>query len=40
MYSFIEAKNACQLMKHAHERGELSTAEYRRWVKEQREIGW
>jgi len=40
MYSFLEAKNARQLMKHAHERGELSTVEYRRWVKEQRELGW
>lgn len=40
MYSFLEVKNARQLMKHAHERGEISDADYREWVKEQRGIAW
>jgi hypothetical protein len=29
MYSFIEAKNARNFMKHLHERGEISSGEYR-----------
>jgi len=29
MYSFLEIKNARNLMKHLHERGEVSDAEYR-----------
>jgi hypothetical protein len=28
MYSFLETKNARNFMKHLHERGEISTAEY------------
>jgi len=35
MYSFLETKNARNLMKHLLERGEISGTEYRKWVKEQ-----
>lgn len=40
MYSFLETRNARNLMKHLHQRGEISGAEYRRWIKEQRSIAW
>jgi hypothetical protein len=35
MYSFLETKNARNLMKRLHERGEVSDAEYRAWKKKQ-----
>lgn len=35
VYSFLEIKNARNLMKHLHERGEISEAEYRAWKKKQ-----
>jgi hypothetical protein len=40
MYAFLEERNARQLMRHAHERGEISSAEYRRWVKSHRGMAW
>lgn len=36
MYSFLETKNARNLMKHLHERGEISDPEYRDWRKKQK----
>ena len=36
MYSFLETKNARNLMKHLHERGEVSDAEYKAWKKKQK----
>lgn len=38
MYSFLETKNARNFMKHLHERGEISTVEYRAWKKKQANI--
>lgn len=35
MYSFFEIKNARNLMKAVHERGEMSDAEYKAWKKKQ-----
>ena len=40
MYSFLEVKNARNLMKHLHQRGEISDAEYRKWMKGQGSIAW
>ena len=40
MYSFLETRNARNLMKHLHQRDEISNAEYRKWMKEQRSIAW
>lgn len=34
MFSFLEIKNARNFMRHLHERGEVSDAEYRAWKKE------
>jgi hypothetical protein len=39
MYSFLEIKNARNLMKGLHEKGEVSDAEYRAWQKKQPKIG-
>jgi hypothetical protein len=36
MYSFLEITNARNFMKLLHERGELSSAEYRAWKKKQK----
>lgn len=36
MYSFIETKNARNLMKHLHASGEVSDAEYKAWKKKQK----
>lgn len=33
MYSFLEIRNARNLMKHLHESGEVSDAEYKAWKK-------
>lgn len=33
MYAFLEIKNARNLMKHLHKRGEISSAKYRAWKK-------
>jgi hypothetical protein len=38
MYSFLETKNARNFMKHLHERGEISDAEYRAWKKKQKTV--
>jgi hypothetical protein len=38
MYSFLEMKNARNFMKHLHERGEISDAEYRAWKKKQKMV--
>lgn len=38
MYSFLEIKNARNLMKHLHKRGEISDAEYRAWKRKQTKI--
>jgi hypothetical protein len=38
MYSFLEIRNARNLMKHLHRRDEISTAEYRAWKKKQKRI--
>ncbi len=38
MYSFLETKNARNLMKHLHERGEVSDAAYKAWMKNQRKF--
>jgi hypothetical protein len=35
MYSFLEVKNARNLMKHLHEDGQISDSEYRAWEKGQ-----
>lgn len=35
MYSFLETKNARNLMKHLHQDGEISDVEYRAWSKKQ-----
>jgi hypothetical protein len=35
MYSFLEVKNARNLMKHLHEDGKISDAEYGAWMKKQ-----
>ncbi|SRR6266568_2403626 len=40
MYSFLEAKNARNLMKHLYEGGKLSEAEYQKWMKGQIPITW
>jgi hypothetical protein len=40
MYSFLETKNARNLMKHLYQRGEITPAEYRRWMKDQQPITW
>jgi hypothetical protein len=37
-YSFLEIKNARNLMKHLHKAGEISDAEYKAWVKKQAKI--
>jgi hypothetical protein len=39
MYSFIETRNARNLMKALHARSEVSDSEYRAWKKEQKKIG-
>lgn len=39
MYSFLEVKNARNLMKHLHEDGKISGAEYRAWEKGQKRFG-
>jgi hypothetical protein len=36
MYSFLETKNARNFMKHLHEKGQVSDAEYRAWKKKSR----
>ncbi len=38
LYSFLETKNARNFMKHLHERGEISDAEYRAWKKEHKTL--
>jgi hypothetical protein len=38
MYSFLETKNARNFMKHLHERGEISGAEYRAWKRKQKTV--
>jgi len=38
MHSFLEIKNARNLMKHLYERSEISGAEYRTWKKKQTRI--
>lgn len=38
MYSFLETKNARNLMKHLNEHGEVSNAEYKAWKKKQEKI--
>jgi hypothetical protein len=35
MYSLLQIKNARNLMKHLHEDGQISHAEYKRWLKKQ-----
>jgi len=35
MFSFLEVRNARNLMKHLHERGEISGAEYNAWKRKQ-----
>jgi len=40
MYSFLKVKNARNFMKHLHERGEISDAEYRKWMKGQESMAW
>jgi hypothetical protein len=37
MYSFLETKNARNLMKHLHDKGEVSDVEYKAWKKKQKE---
>jgi hypothetical protein len=39
MFSFLEIKNARNFMKHLHERGKISNAEYITWKKKQEKIG-
>jgi hypothetical protein len=36
MFEFMELKNARNLMKHPHEDGEISNAEYKAWQREYR----
>jgi hypothetical protein len=38
MFSFLEIKNARNLMRHLREKGSVSDAEYRAWKKEQERI--
>ena len=38
MYSFLETKNARNLMKHLHKNGQISDAEYAVWKKKQTSI--
>jgi hypothetical protein len=38
MYSFLEIKNARNFMKHLHEDGKISDAEYKAWKKKQLKI--
>jgi hypothetical protein len=38
MYSFLETKNARNFMKHLHEIGEISDAEYRAWKKKRKMV--
>ena len=40
MYAFLEEKNARNLIKQLHKRGEISGVEYRRWVKSHTGIAW
>ncbi len=40
MYLFLETKNARNLMKLLFERGEVSGAEYRRWLRGQEPLSW
>jgi hypothetical protein len=35
MYAYLEVKNARNFMKQLHQRGEISGAEYRKWLKAQ-----
>ena len=35
MYSFLETKNARNLMNHLHQRGEITSTEYRAWKRNQ-----
>jgi hypothetical protein len=36
MYLFLEIRNAKNLMKHLHEKDEVSDAEYRAWKKQKK----
>lgn len=38
MYSFLETKNARNFMKHLHENGEISDADYTTWKKRQKKV--
>jgi hypothetical protein len=38
MYSFLETKNERRFMKHLHEKGEISNAEYKAWKKKQKKV--
>lgn len=38
MYSFLDTRNARNLMAHLHRRGEVSDAEYKAWRKKQKKI--
>jgi hypothetical protein len=38
MYSFLEIKNARNFMKHLHEKGAISKAEYAAWMRKQSKI--
>lgn len=38
IYSFLEIRNARNLMRHLHERGEVSNADYKAWKRKQEKI--
>ncbi len=40
MYLFLETKNARNLMKHLFERGKVSGAQYRGWLRGQAPLNW